>query len=260
MALALAIYLGYEEIQLYGSELSSSTEYYYQATNYAFWIGLAHGRGIRLELKCWESEFFQPIYGFEGEAQLDKSHFEGRFAEQETAWKNNDNLLSKLKNRLDGAMLEAKFDEVARLSLEMEALALTTGETSGAMGEAQRYSQRGDPISRQEFERVSAKAQIEGQKLQTEIDHASGKCEYVWNVWKQTGRLVALNQLRAFLKEKMGYAYDTGIQLGIFHENMHYIHRYDELVMALGGERAVWQVEKSSYSGKPELDLREVAV
>ena len=41
MALALAIFMGYERILLYGSELSSNTEYTYQATNYAFWIGFA---------------------------------------------------------------------------------------------------------------------------------------------------------------------------------------------------------------------------
>ena len=68
MGLALGIYLGYEEIWLYGSELSSNTEYTYQATNYAFWIGFAVGKGIDLHLECWHDEFFQPIYGYEGES------------------------------------------------------------------------------------------------------------------------------------------------------------------------------------------------
>ncbi len=242
MALALAIYLGYKEIWLYGSELSSNTEYAYQATNYAFWIGFAHGRGIDLHLECWQAEFNQPIYGYEGEAQIDRAYFSERFAEHERAWQTNEKTLAELKNRLDRAMLEAKFDKVGQLSLELQTVALVAGESSGAMSEAERYSQRVDPISRQEFERVSANAFNNGEKVRESMWHAGGKCEYVWNVWKQTGRLEALNQLRTFLKERTQLAYDTGAMLGIYRENIGYLNKYDEVVTALGGKRALVHV------------------
>src|SRR5512139_875648 len=130
MALALAIYLGYKHIMLYGSELTSNTEYAYQATNYAFWIGFAHGRGIDLELHCWQSEFNQSIYGFEGEAQIDKQHFEDRYAENEQAWRQSENILAKMKQRIDQAMLEHKYDEVGRLILDIEQASQAAGETS----------------------------------------------------------------------------------------------------------------------------------
>jgi hypothetical protein len=242
MALALAIYLGYKDISLYGSELSSNTEYGYQATNYAFWIGFAHGCGVDLKLRCWQTEFNQPIYGYEGEAQIERSYFQERFAEHERAWKTNENTLAKLKNRLDRAMLESKFEDVGKMSLELQAVAMVSGESSGAMSEAERYSQRVDPISRQEFERVSAKAFNDGEKTREDMWHAGGKCEYVWNVWKQTGKLEALNQLRVFLKERTQLAYDTGAMLGIYRENIGYLNKYDDVVTALGGQRALVHV------------------
>ena len=245
MALALAIYLGYQHIELYGSELSSNTEYTYQAINYAFWIGFAHGRGINLDMRCWHQEFMeQPIYGYEGELQIDPEKFAISAKEHEVVWKAKDREYKKLQSKLDKAMLKKKFDEVGTLSLELEQMATSTGETFEAMNESLRYYERTNPISRQEFERVSARAQLDGEQAEKDMNHAAGKCEYVWNVWIQTGSLEALNQLRAFLKEKTDYAFDTGKHLGIFRENLHYMGEYDQLVTAAGGERAVAQVSQ----------------
>lgn len=243
MALALAIYLGYQEIHLYGSELSSGTEYAYQAINYAFWIGFAHGRGIDLHLECWQSEFNQPIYGYDGEPQIDREFFRSRFAEHQKAWSANEAKLARLKGRINDAMLEGKFARVGELSVEMELAATASGECAGAMGQAERYAERTDMISRQEFERTAAQAQLDGQKKRDEMLHASGKVEYVWNVWMQSGRAEALKQLREFLGEKIQLAYDAGAQLGIWRENVLYLGEYDKRVAALGGARALHQVK-----------------
>lgn len=237
MALALAIFLGYRHIQLYGSELSSNTEGAYQGTNYAYWIGFADGRGIKLDLNCWQSEFNQRIYGYEGEFDIPREYFAERFTQNEAAWKNNENVLAKMKNQLDREMLEAKFDKVAQSMIEMENAAQAAGETAGAMAEDENYMKRENPISRQEFERREAKAQQAYNPKLQEMYHAGGKCEYVWNVWRQTGRNEALNQLRAFIQERLTAAYDAGAQKGIFMENNHYRGQYDELLTAAGGIR-----------------------
>jgi len=242
MALALAIYLGYQHIELYGSELSSNTEYHYQAINYAFWIGFAHGRGVNLDMHCWHQEFYQPIYGYEGELQLDREFFIKCHDEHEIVWKVKDSAYQKIQNKLDKAFIQMKFDRVGELSLTLENVAINTGEVSGAMREAKRYSERTDHISRQEFERVSAQAQLDGEVAEKTMNHAAGKCEYVWNVWKQTGSVEAKNQLKTFIKEKTGHAFDMGIHLGIFRENLSYMTEYDERVTAAGGTRAVAQV------------------
>ena len=240
-ALALAIYLGYKRIDLYGSELSSNTEYHYQATNYAFWVGFALGHGVDLRMECWKSEFYQPIYGYEGELQLDQAHFERHHKEHESLWKSKDASYQKLQSRLDRALLDAKFDKVGELSLALENCAINTGEAYGKMSEAKRYAERTDHISRQEFERVSAQAQLDGEGYEKKMNHEAGKCEYVWNVWKQTGAHEALKQLRTFLGNKTDFAFDMGRELGIFRENLAFMNEYDALVTAAGGQRAVAQ-------------------
>lgn len=239
MALALGIYLGYPEIQLFGSELTSNTEYAYQATNYAFWIGFAHGRGIDLKLNCWHAEFWQEIYGYHGELQLPRLFFQEREAELSAAYHNNNGIYEKVQNKLDAALLEHKYDEVAQTSIQLDGVAQVTGETFQAMTEAQRYLAREDMISRQEFERSSAEAQRDGEELRSKRDHAGGKTEYVWNAWKLTGQYRALEQLRVFLAEKRDLSYQVGQQLGKFRENITYMNEYDARLQAAGGKRAL---------------------
>jgi len=241
LALALAIYLGYKDIWLYGSDLSSNTEYHYQAVNYAFWIGFAHGYGVNLHMECWKSEFNQPIYGYEGELQLDRDHFLRMFSNHEKVYKMKNKGLVKWKDKLAKAMLENKFDKVGEISLDLENMAIATGESFGSMSEAKRYSERTDHISRQEFEKVSAQAQLDGEATEKLMNHEAGKCEYVWNVWKTHGRLEALQQLRVFMDKKTELAFDTGKHLGVFRENMAFMNEYDARVTAAGGQRAVAQ-------------------
>ena len=241
MALALAIYLGYQHIELFGSNLSSNTEYHYQATNYTFWIGFALGRGIDLRMECWKEEFDQPIYGYEGELQLDTDYFIERFVENEMVYKRKENARQKIQKKLDEAMLKSQFDRVGDLSITLENASISTGEMYGRMMEAKRYMERTDHISRQEFERVSAKAQLAGEVTTADMNHEAGKAEYAWNVWMQTGNLEALKQLRVFLKAKTEKAFDTGKHLGVFRENVQFMNEYDSRVTAAGGVRAVSQ-------------------
>jgi hypothetical protein len=242
LALALAIYLGYKDIELYGSDLSSNTEYHYQAVNYAFWIGFAHGHGVNLDMQCWRSEFYeQPIYGYEGELQLDNDFFEEVHREHEIVWKIKNNACKKLQSRLDDAILNNKFDKAADLSLTLETAMVNTAEQLWSMKEAERYAERTDHVSRQEFERVSAQAQLDGEDSKTSMDHSAGKCEYVWNIWKQHGVLEAKNQFRTFLKEKNEHAESVGKNLGIFRSNLMFMNEYDARVTAAGGQRAVAQ-------------------
>ncbi len=248
MALALAIYLGYDEIQLYGSELSSNTEYSYQAINYAFWIGYAHGRGIDLKLRCWLDEFNQRIYGYEGELQIERDYFLARMAENETAFKKNKIAIDRTKARMEEAMLMNNYDKVAQLSYELEEAQLAAGETFGGMNEAKRYSERTDMISRQEFEKSSANAKEETEEIRTLMDRTSGTAEYVWNMWKQYGKIDALEQLRTFLGKINVYAFNTGAKHGEYRENIHYMLEYDKMLQAAGGVRALGKPEE--YMGR----------
>jgi hypothetical protein len=64
-ALALAIYLKYDRIRLYGMDMTHTEEYRYQRESYAFWVGYAGGKGIDLEIYGAESIFNRPLYGYD---------------------------------------------------------------------------------------------------------------------------------------------------------------------------------------------------
>ena len=64
-AIALAIHLDYKVIDVYGVELNTSNEYMHQKGHFAFWAGVAAGRGIELNVNCSKGLFIQPLYGFE---------------------------------------------------------------------------------------------------------------------------------------------------------------------------------------------------
>ena len=239
MALALAIYLGYDHVALYGNELSSNTEYAYQAPNYAYWVGFADGRGVRLDVECWDSEFKKPIYGYEGELQIPQKHFADIAEGYERHLKRKGTYRDRITDKLADAMLNHKYERVGELILNLETVNINMGEVAGALQEASQYAEKVDPISRQEFERRSAQAQLDGEMNQTDMDRNGGICEYIWNIWKDTGRADVLNQLRTFLKKRNDFAFQVGKHLGIFRENLQYQKEYDERVQAAGGVRAV---------------------
>lgn len=64
-AIGLAVYLGYDVIDIYGVELNTTSEYMHQKGHFAFWSGVAAGRGIELNVNCSDGLFIQPLYGFE---------------------------------------------------------------------------------------------------------------------------------------------------------------------------------------------------
>lgn len=64
--LALAIHEGFECIEIYGFEMGSVTEYRYQREGAALFIGLAMGRGIRVEIQPNSVLLRGRKYGYEG--------------------------------------------------------------------------------------------------------------------------------------------------------------------------------------------------
>ena len=135
-------------------------------------------------------------------------------------------------------MLDNKYERVGELSINLENVNTNMGEIAGALQEAKQYAEKVDPISRQEFERRSAQAQLDGEVSQQDMHMAGGEVRYVWNVWKDTGRYEALAQLREFLKKRNQFAFEMGKHLGIFRENLEYQKEYDQRVQAAGGVRA----------------------
>lgn len=241
-ALALALYQGYEEIEIYGIELSSNTEYSYQLENWQYWVGVAIGMGVKLKLASGQMHFAKRLYGYDGETQIERDYFLERVGELDQAWKEAEREVIHKRDRASNAILERKYDKLAALQSEWQNAAIAAGQLAGAMGEAKYYSGRpdDDPITRQEFERRAAYAQRDGEALRVLMYQTAGKTEYIWNVWKTYPQnYEAVKQLRKFLGDQMQFAYDFGAKLGAHEENKRYMVEYDERVTAAGGQRTL---------------------
>lgn len=246
-ALALALYLGYEEVHVYGVQLTSNTEYGYQAANWRFWTGLAVGRGVKLVYHSGADLFQDRLYGYEGNVEIGKEFFQKRVTRLEAEWDAAARSLQNIKQAVERVIGKKEYEKVADLSLSLQEAAITAGEHAGALAEAQKYAERETPISRQEFERTMAQAQKDGVMPSTLAHHAGGKVEYIWNAWKRTGNPQAEEQLRLFIGEQSEQSYKAGAYLGAAKENHTYMNEIDDLIRAAGGGKAVEVMLKNGY-------------
>jgi hypothetical protein len=239
-ALALAIHLGYEYVEIYGLDLISNTEYHYQLGNWRYWVGVAIGTGMTVVLCCEENDFGTGrLYGYDGEVQIERAHFTARVDKLERAWTAADKQLHRIKERMNAAILDHKYAKVATLAQECQAAAIAAGEISGALAEAQNYAKRDDPISRQEFEKRAAQAAKDGEELKAAMWAAAGKAEYVFTAWMRTGHHEALSQMRRFFGEQMEHAFNCGGRKGILQENQQYMTEVDARITAAGGQKTL---------------------
>lgn len=77
-AIALAIYQGYERIEIYGIEMETTTEYKRQRDGVTFWIGIALGRGIEVCIPDVSTLLNSLLYGYEGDVVINRQEFEGQ--------------------------------------------------------------------------------------------------------------------------------------------------------------------------------------
>ncbi len=239
-ALALAMHLGYTEIEIYGMDLVSNTEYTYQLRCWNFWVGVALGAGIDLQLMCCKRDFGNgKLYAYEGEVQIERLFFMQRARELEAQWKDADSKLNRAKDLILDAVAGNRFDEVPVLVVDCQQKAIQAGELSGALAEAENYAAREDPISRQEFEKRSGHGQRDAEDFRAQMYHTGGKVEYVWNAWKFHKNSMAANQLTQFIGQEMKQAFDLGARAGIYKENLLYMMELDARITAAGGEHTL---------------------
>lgn len=65
-AFALAAFLEYGKIMLYGIEMVFDSEYNEQREAVAYWVGFLQGRGVIIDRHCADDLFIHPLYGREG--------------------------------------------------------------------------------------------------------------------------------------------------------------------------------------------------
>lgn len=167
-AIALACYLNYKRIEIYGVEMETNTEYQYQRDGVTLWVGVAVGQGIEVDLHISMLKD-SPLYGYQGEVVIKYERFDERIAEltpnvQEAAQEYQKALMNV---NAAVAQFEQSGDDKTETALYQAMGYLVQvidkrGVLEGAMQENERYKSKADKMreasggeflfSRQEFE------------------------------------------------------------------------------------------------------------
>ena len=81
-AIALALWQGYDYISFYGIDVRSEGEYAFERPGWAFWLGMALGREVTLELHS-HTDLFKTIYGPKHRQYLDNGFAHVKLGELE---------------------------------------------------------------------------------------------------------------------------------------------------------------------------------
>lgn len=246
-AIALGIFRGYKRIMVYGSEMQSNTEYSYQRDNVAFWVGVALGRGVHVEIHSAYNLFDQPLYGFDGDLTYTPELFSERIAlykadiAQAQAKLDASEIALQAIDPLDkvrmGELMKAAFDAQASL-----------GAIEGAISQLEAYAQKaavmiaeaGDAIiSRQEFEYNAAMANKGLEEHRTTITRMDGQLQIYYETFLQLKNQNALMQFASLAAAQHKVARQMGFEHGRAVENTYWMHYADQKLRAAGGAKSL---------------------
>jgi hypothetical protein len=227
-AVALALCLGYKDIGVWGVELSSNTEYGRQLPSWMYWVGVADGMGVNLEIHSGQDHFKPNLYGWVGEVQLDKEYFLERAKMLEGVMSTAEKDMRAHRDRFDECSLKGDYRGSTNAIIAARDNAIGAGEIHGALEEARQYAARLSPIPRQEIERRAAQAQRDGEGFRAKMYHAGGRLELALAAWQATGKIERLQDVRALAGEQMKQASLLGQTLGMYKENLLYMQAIDD--------------------------------
>jgi hypothetical protein len=237
---ALAILDGYQEVRVFGIELSA-TEYEYQAKGYAFWLGFLMGHlgpgNVDSEILHVENNLFDvPLYGYEGNYAFGVEYFAERIQLLDAEWNAANKHAKNVRKAIERALSGKDYDTVKRLiGTDYQEAIMKCGEAAGALTEAERYEKFGERYAdRGGFEFSAASAQRNGEVKRAAMYSALGQVEYVWNVWRQTNNENAAGQLSVLIDAFGRLSEEVGVLLGVYQENIRYIRLYDDKARAGG--------------------------
>jgi hypothetical protein len=238
-ALALAKMQGYEQIDVYGVEMSR-TEYEYQASCWRFWVGYMKGAGVVVNLHSSAQLFEGLLYGYEGNFAFGSDYFKERAGLIEKEWNLKASHVKSLRRDVERAIKQGKTKQTQASIRQYHEMMHEAGQLAGALSEAERYAAFGERFTdRGGFEYAAAMGQREGEQMRVQYLLHLGMIEYVWNAWAQSGDPRAAEQLDGMVNTLGVLAEKTGALLGKYHENIDYCQLYDDHAKALGMVREV---------------------
>jgi len=256
--LALAAYMNYEQVLLYGIEMASNTEYGLQRDSFLYWKGLLDGRGVEVERHCGDDMFRSPLYGYDGLVMQDpserKARLEETLAEAERLKDVRAAAFKKVSDTLDAG--EDPAEATGALSIASE----DYGKAAGALQIAGHYhravttmlEESGQAyIDRNDLEGAAAKQKEKLEQFATEVHRTAGRIDYVLAVWRQTKDPRAVQEMAKLIQAHADTAYSFGVAAGVYEETHLMTIDLDRRIFAAGGAKAVDMLV--NQPGEPRL-------
>lgn len=245
-AIALAIFSGYERILLYGAEMQSNTEYSYQRDNVAFWVGLATGYGVNVEIHSAFNLFDQPMYGYDGDLSYMPEIFQQMADTQRAQLDGAKTALEVANLALDGidATDNKKMQTLMKQAFDANA---DLGKLLGAIEQLEAYAEKAQAmiaktgkafISRQEFEFNAAMENKALEETKTQIDRLDGQLSYLYQVFLATKDDRAMMQFAAMSAEEHKLAQVLGRAYGKAYVNSELMVDADRRLRSAGGQKS----------------------
>lgn len=251
-ALALAIYEGYERIEVYGVEMETGTEYGHQRVGVAYWIGVADGMGIDLEF--YSDKFFvSPLYGYQGDIRLDISVFVDRIEKlseaQQHAQEAHTLAMEAFDDLTSAWVMDWKTD-LAQLDEVITACGQTAhnfGMVDAALQVNEKYLAKCQKMLEETGDYLIVRQEIEGSmyaglnerndkynkvlQASAEMSHARGEFNKPHNA---EYRKKVLSKFLPLLKEFVQTSTLTGMGTGVSNENRNLMMIYDQTLASQG--------------------------
>ena len=255
-ALALGISKGYKKIEVYGVELETQTEYFYQRSGFAFWLGYAAGAGVELELHT--SVLDAPLYGYEGEVVLKYEMFAERVAELEpivkelhAQYETQMQASSRAFDKFLESGIKSDADEFIRLLEVQRTLGQQVSKIDGMQQENKKYVEKADAMkaksetflfSRQEFEGAARDMQQRAMTATQASASAAGRAEVLFTNMLKSPKLNRRKRLAGDfmhqIKEHMEQLFYSSLFHGAYEENMKFMNILDASIKAAGGAKS----------------------
>jgi len=255
-AIALGIYRGYKQIEIYGVEMETNTEYLHQREGVAYWIGVADGKGINLIFHS-ATMLRAPLYGFEGDIKLSVEYYHKRIESIvppcNLSQSEYEKTKAKVYEMLDAFEKDYKagLEGLNDLVVEMAQHGHNFGVADGARQVCEKYLIKINKmieesgtylIVRQEYEGPVNAYQGEWQKqtarVQTSATHLEIARKELDSATNKDRRRVVVDEFKRLLDIYVKESTAVGMLNGVNMENRQMIMSLDQLVKAAGGEKA----------------------
>jgi len=255
-AIALALYLEYDRIEIYGVEMETDTEYRYQRAGVGYWVGLATGAGVDVYASC--NIFKEPLYGYEGAITIDYEDFVTRINELTPLCDKQYKEFEIIRHNFDvdwalfiKTPTQERGDKLINMTKGMAHIASMFGALGGARQENERYKKKADAmieatgdwlIVRQEFEQFGTAHAKKLTELQHEITAMAGELQSkftaIANEKNSIRRRTKGNDFITTMNKWIERSTFLGMTDGAAKENFVYAQKIDMLVRAAGGAQS----------------------